>query len=64
VERGEHEGGSKGGLLQLERHGRIKLARGAAIGRWSTARRCRGWVTGGDWQNGMHMRDRVSGRHG
>jgi hypothetical protein len=31
VEWGEREGGSKGALLQLERHGRIK----PACGRWS-----------------------------
>jgi hypothetical protein len=42
VERGEREGGRKGGLLQLERHGRIKPTRVAAAGRWSTARRGRG----------------------
>jgi hypothetical protein len=42
VEQGEHKGGRKGGLLQLERHGRIKPTRGVATGRWSMARRGRG----------------------
>jgi hypothetical protein len=42
VERGEREGERKGGLHQLERHGRIKPTRGAAGGRWSTARQGRG----------------------
>jgi hypothetical protein len=64
VEWGEREGGSKGGLLQFERHRRIKPAHGAATGRWSTARQCKGRVIGGDQQNGMRVRDRVTGRCG
>jgi hypothetical protein len=42
VERDECEGGSKRGLLQLERHERIKPARVAAAGMWSTVKRWRG----------------------